>query len=224
MSTHNGHRQRMKERFLKGGLDSFHEHEALELLLYYCVPRRDTNEIAHNLCERFGSLSKAVEAPIAELKKVDGVGEAIAVFLTLVREFCSYYQIRRFDTDKPLNDIHEIGEYLKLFFANEKNEAVYLLCMDAKMMTLGCEKISEGSVNYTSISIRRILEIALSKNATYAVLAHNHPSGIAIPSVEDIDTTHKVRDALQAVDVILYDHIVVADNDCVSLRQSRQLI
>lgn len=220
MSIHDGHRQRIKERFLKNGLDGFSEHEVLELLLFYCIPRRDTNEIAHRLEKRFGSLTEVIEAPVKELKKVDGVGENAAMFLSVLKETNRYLNICRARENKVLRSIGECGEYLRHFFDGIRNEVVYLLCMDAKGMVIDCYKVGEGGVNSASVSIRKIIDIAITSNATSVVLAHNHPSGLAIPSADDIQTTRRLAKALYMADVILTDHIVVADKDYISMSLS----
>ena len=220
MSIHDGHRQRLKERFRKEGLEHFDEVNALELLLFYCVPRRDTNPMAHALLERFGSLVQVLEAPEEELMKVPGVTENVALFLHLVMQAGGYYLRSRAAVGTILTTVNRCGDYMLPYFVGKRNETVYLLCLDAKCKVLCCKEISEGSVNYAGISTRRVVETALSSNATSVVLAHNHPSGIAYPSPEDIQTTRRIAAALQAVDVLLVDHLVVADDDFVSLAQS----
>ena len=220
MSIHDGHRQRLKERFVKEGLDNFQQNQVLELLLFYCIPRRDTNEIAHNLLKRFGSLSGVVEATVDELKKVPGMGENAAVFLSLLNAFGRYYQVNRVSDAVILTTIEKCGEYLTPLFTGRRNETVFLLCLDAKCKVICCREVGEGGVNSASVPIRRIVEIALGVNASSVVLAHNHPSGLAIPSADDIHTTKRLAQALQAVEIELVDHLVVADGDCVSLAQS----
>ena len=220
MGVHDGHREKMRRRFLETGLDSFAEHEALELLLFYAIPRRDTNEIAHMLLNRFGSLEAVFAATVEELQQIDGIGENAAVLLKLAPELLRYYQVDKVKEEMPLVTIQACGDYLKHFFLGRKNETVFLLCLDAKCKVLACREVGEGSVNSAGISIRKIVEMALAANATSVVLAHNHPSGLALPSPEDIHTTRRVAAALQAVDVHLADHIVVADGDYVSLVQS----
>lgn len=220
MPIHDGHRQRMRSRFLKEGLDNFEPHQVLELLLFYCVPRRDTNEIAHSLLKRFGSVAGVLDAPLDELKRVENVGEGTAVFLTLMKEFYRYYQVGRASVDQILNSIEKCGDYLVPHFFGRRNETVFLLCLDAKCKVLQCKEVGEGSVNSASVPIRRIVEMALGANATSVVIAHNHPSGLAFPSDEDKLTTRKLGQALGAVDIQLVDHIVVADDDYISLAQS----
>lgn len=220
MSIHTGHRQRLKERFLKEGLDNFNELQVLELLLFYCIPRQDTNPIAHALLDRFGSLAQVLEAPTSELQKVPGVGESTATFLPLLASLCRYYLVHRTASNVILNTIEQCGNYLLPFFCGRRNEVVYLLCLDAKCKVLSCKEVGEGSVNSASVPIRRIVEMALADNATSVVLAHNHPSGMALPSGEDQLTTRRLAMSLSTVDIELVDHLVIADDDFVSLRQS----
>ncbi len=220
MSIHDGHRQRLKERFLSEGLDSFNDIQVLELLLFYAVPRQDTNPIAHALLERFGTLAQVLEAPVSELEKVNGVGHNAAGLLSLVPQLGRRYQDDKMKDTKILTSVKACGEYLIPKFIGRRNETVFILCLDAKCKVLGCVEVGEGSVNSAGVSIRRIVETALAYNATTVILAHNHPSGLALPSGEDVQTTHRVAAALNAVEISLADHIVVADDDFVSIAQS----
>ena len=220
MSIHDGHRQRMKDRFREEGLDHFSEIQVLELLLFYCIPRQDTNPIAHSLLDHFGSLAQVLEAPAEEMEKVKGIGSNAATFLSLMNQVGRYYLVKRSQQHIILRTIEQCGDYLTSFFYGRRNEMVYLLCLDAKCKVLCCKAVGEGSVNSAGVPIRRIVEIALGANATSVVLAHNHPSGIAVPSPDDVQTTRRVAAALNAVDVCLVDHIVVADDDYVSMVQS----
>ncbi|MBR2423370.1 MAG: DNA repair protein RadC [Oscillospiraceae bacterium] len=220
MSIHCGHRQRLKDRFLKEGLDHFEELYVLELLLYYCIPQKDTNPIAHALLAYFGSLTAVFEATPEELQKVPGIGKNAATFLNLIPQAGRYYQIKRAEPGQILRTIDQCGNYLIPYFYGRENETVFLLCLDAKCKVLGCKLVGEGSVNSANIPVRRVVEIALNTNASTVVLAHNHPSGLAIPSADDIQTTLRVAKAMEAVEITLADHIVVADNDFVSMSQS----
>ena len=220
MSIHSGHRQRLKDRFLAEGLDHFEELYVLELLLYYCIPQKDTNPIAHALLNHFGSLTAVFEATPEELTKVPGIGKNAATFLNLIPQAGRYYQIKRAEPGRILRTIEQCGSYLVPYFSGRENETVFLLCLDAKCKVLACREVGEGSVNSANVPIRRVVEIALAEGASTVVLAHNHPSGIAIPSGEDIATTRRLYAALSTVDVILADHIVVADDDYVSMVQS----
>ena len=220
MSIHKGHRQRLRDRFLHEGLDHFEEHEVLELLLYHVVPQKDTNPIAHELITRFGSFSMVLEAPVEELVKIPGISHNGAVLLKLAKDIGRYYQVNRKQHSRALKTINDCGDYIKDYFVGRCNEVVYLLCLDAKCNVLSCCKIGEGSVNSANVPIRRIVDIALASNATSVILAHNHPSGDARPSPEDVNTTYRVAAALSSVDIFLADHIVVAYDDYVSMVQS----
>lgn len=220
MSIHKGHRQRMRARFEQMGLDGFQDHEILEMLLYYCIPRKNTNEIAHRLLDEFKSLSRVFNASVKELERVEGIGHNTALYLNMLRQTERFFQPKESDAEEVLTSMDKCHKYLVKQMAARRNETVMLLCLDAKCMELGCHIVSEGSMNAANVSIRKIVDIALSTNASSVVLAHNHPSGVALPSAEDVQTTKQISLALRMVDVVLADHVVVADNDYVSLCQS----
>ena len=219
MNIHTDHRRRVKNRFRNEGLDHFEELHALELLLFYAIPQGDVNPLAHRLLSHFGSLRTVLEAPAEQLMGIKGVGEHTAILLSLVKGLAQKY-VTSGDSEAPLNTMEDCGSYLVNRFIGQRNEVVMLLCLDAKRAPLCCRIVSEGSVNAAEISTRKVVEAALAVNATSAILAHNHPSGIAVPSMQDIVTTRRMGAALSAVDIILEDHIVVADRDYVSLRES----
>ena len=220
MSIHDGHRSRLRQRFLQHGLDNFDDHTVLELLLFYAVPRGDTNPAAHALMDRFGSLAAVFDAPVEVLTEVPGVGEAAASLIKLVPQVARRYGISRARESDVIADSKAAGAYLAPMFMAAREEQVYLLCLDAKCKVLGCAQLCRGSVNSAGFSIRHAAETALTFNATSVILAHNHTSGIAIPSQEDIYTTKKVASAMKTLDVILADHLIVADGDWVSLADS----
>ena len=199
MSVHDGHRERLKNRFLAEGLDGFTDIQALELLLFYCIPRKDTNELAHRLLDRFGSLSQVLETKPEDLMTVEGIGQNAATFLNLIPAAGRFYSVNRLSRSKVLKTIDECGHYLLPYFEGRSYETVFLLCLDAKCKVLCCQLVGEGGVNSAGVPIRRVVEMALAANATTVLLAHNHPSGLALPSHEDIVTTRRVALALDAV-------------------------
>ena len=223
MGIHDGHREKMRQRFLKSGLDAFADHEALELLLYYAIPRRDTNPIAHALMERYGSLSAVLAAPVEDLKKVEGVGESAAILLKLAPQLYRKAKMSDAEQETILSSVERVGAYLLDRFAGEKNEVVYQLCLDRKGKLLACKKLGEGGVTSADLDIRRLVENALLTGASAVVLAHNHPSGVALPSRDDYAATDRAKTALAVVDVALIDHIIVADGDFVSMSDSGYL-
>ena len=220
MGIHDGHREKMRQRFLKSGLDAFADHEALELLLYYAIPRRDTNPIAHALMERYGSLSAVLAAPVEDLKKVEGVGESAAILLKLAPQLYRKAKMSDAEQETILSSVERVGAYLLERFAGEKNEVVYQLCLDRKGKLLVCKKLGEGGVTSADLDIRRLVENALLTGASSVVLAHNHPSGVALPSRDDYAATDRAKTALSVVGVALADHIIVADGDFVSMADS----
>ena len=219
-SIHKGHRERLKQRFLEEGLDNFSDIQVLELLLFFAIPVKDTNPLAHALLDHFGSLSQVLEADVEELKKVPGIKDHAAILLALVTQLCRYYQVNSSQQTQILTTLEDCGRFLVPRFFGRTRETVFLLCLDAKCKVLCCKEIGEGSINSASISVRKVVETALAANATTVVLAHNHPSGIAVPSNEDIHTTQRIAAALYAVEIHLADHIVVAEGDYVSMVQS----
>ena len=223
MGIHDGHREKMRQRFLKSGLDGFADHEALELLLYYAVPRRDTNPIAHALMERYGSLSGVLSAPAEDLKRVEGIGESAAILLKLAPQVCAKARIAEIEKETVLSNVERVGAYLLERFSGETHEVIYQLCLDRKGRLLVCKRLNEGGVAAAEMDLRRIVENAILSHASEVILAHNHPSGIALPSAEDIAATMQAKSALATIDVNLVDHIIVADGDFVSLAQSGYL-
>ncbi len=221
-SIHKDHRKRVKERFCREGLDNFNEINVLELLLFYCVQRRDTNPLAHRLLDHFGKLSNVLEATREELMQVEGVTENIAVYLSFIKDVSRYYMVNQSEKPVVLTSIDECAKYIRPYFVGRPVETVFLLCLDAKCKVICCKKVSEGGVNSAPISSRKVVEMAILSKATSVVLAHNHPSGIAVPSVEDVQVTGRICTTLKGVDVTLVDHIVFGDDgDYVSMVQSK---
>ena len=222
-NIHAGHRQRLRKKFLQQGADSLEPHELLELLLFYAVPRKDTNPIAHALINRFGSLQGVLSAPLEELVKVPDVGRNAAVLIQLIAPLYRQSLIFAADHEVVLDTRERIGEYFRDIFIAHPAEVMYQLCLDAKGRKLDLSKVGEGDVGSVGLNVRRILENALRSRAVLVVLAHNHPSGVALPSHEDRTATEIVREALENVGVQLVDHFIVADNDYISMAESGYL-
>ncbi len=220
MNVHEGHRERMKNRFMEQGLDVFDDHQALELLLFYSMPRRDVNPIAHELMTQFGSLEAVFEAPAEELAKISGIGDGSICLLKLIPEISRRYMMDKSKFDNVLDTSAKAGAYLLPRYMYERDEVVYVVCLDAKCKILCCRELFRGINNSAEISIRKIVELALAKNASSVILSHNHTSGIALPSIEDEMTTKRIKAALETVSVTLTDHIIVASDDYISMADS----
>jgi len=220
MGVHDGHRARLRETFLEHGLQSMNDINALELLLFYALPRRDTNETAHLLLERFGSLHGVFSAPFEDLREVDGIGDYAAALITLVPEIMKKSSLSRSREIRQIRSSADAGAYLLPYFMNEQDEVVYMLCLDTKRAVICCAEMGRGVVNTVDANIRRMVEKALKVKASSVILAHNHPDGIAIPSREDDIFTKALYNALETVGIRLEDHIIVADEDYISLADS----
>ena len=219
MGTHDGHRQRLKTEFLARP-DSFPDYKLLELLLFYANPRSDTNPLAHELMDHFGSLAGVLDATPEELQKVKGVGEHAAVLFKVAKELSGRYLTVRTQVDDIARNARDYYALLRPYFFGARNEMLCLLCLDGKHKVLGIRKLGEGNVNAVNVTTRLIAEAALSLNAAAVVLAHNHVSGIAFPSDDDIATTNSLAAILSNLGVALVDHLIFVDDDMVSLLDS----
>ena len=220
MGVHDGHRARMKARFVRSGLDNFDDHSVLELLLFYAVPRRDVNELAHALLDHFGTLDAVFEASFEDMMRVPGVGENVATLLTLIPQVGRRYQMAKRRQQTILRSSEDAGHYLVPLYLYERTEVVYLLCLDAKGGLISCREVGRGVVNAAEVSVRAIVETALSQKAVSVILSHNHVDAYALPSREDELTTRRIRDALLLVGITLADHIIVCGEDYVSFAES----
>lgn len=216
-SVHAGHRQRMKERFAETGLEGFSDHNVLEMLLYYAIPRKDTNQLAHDLIDYFGSYAAVLEASREELMHVKGVSENTATLISLVTQMNKRYLERKGTENKTIAKSEDASELLIAKFAYETNECAYAVLLDGKSRLIKCQKISQGVVNGTDISIRALCELALKFKATYVIVSHNHPTGVLMPSAEDEYCTKMISDALKVIGIKLIDHIIVAGEKYISL-------
>ncbi len=220
LSAHAGHRERMRKRFREQGIDAFEDHEVLEILLYFAVPQKNTNELAHLLLHTFGSLADVLNAPEEELSRVPGVGESTVMLLKFVPQLFRRYSESAKQGIRRICTFEEAGEYFFPKFLGRENEMVFLMLLDGRGKLLYCDAINEGSVNASNIYIRDVVRLAVRYNASSAVLAHNHPSGTCLPSTQDLETTRCVAAALQSVEVLLMDHIIVGGENYLSLAES----
>lgn len=223
-NVHKGHRERLRHRFLSSGLNDFQDHNVLELLLFYSVPMKDTNEEAHRLIDKFGSLSSVFDASYDELCSVKGIGERSAALIKLMPELFRKYEIDKVKNQEIiLNNTESVAKYVSSAFKGLSTEMLYLLCLDSSCHVLSFVPVSEGNISVAPLSVRKIMEIAFKSNASSVILVHNHPSGCAAPSREDIDVTIHLFDILSKVKIKLNDHIIVCDgNEYFSFRKSEK--
>ena len=213
-NPHTGHRKRVRKRFTDEGLESFSDHEILELLLFYSVPRRDTNETAHRLILRFGSLSSVFDAGIGELTDVEGISLNTAVLIKLIPALSRAYLLDR-DTRYPsFRDPEKLGRYLVNSFIGCTGERLIAVYFNNRGECIGKTVVSEGTVNSTDIPVRKIAETGYRMKAAYFVLAHNHPDGDPIPSAEDISATETCTEIFCRLGIPLAEHYVIGGNSC----------
>ena len=217
MRSNLGHRQRVKQRFRDEGLDHFEESHALELLLFYAVPRRDTKPLARRLLDTFGSFSKVLEADKQALCRVDGVGESVATYIKLLHASSRYYQTNHGERPERFTTTAECGNFLVDHFHGFSNERVYLMCLNANSELICIREIAQGTVTSADVSTRKVVEAAVNAGAVSVVLSHNHPGGMDRYSDEDVLVTRRLGKALAALEIVLVDHIIVANNKFVSL-------
>lgn len=219
-ALHKGHRARMKKRFSELGGDSFADHEILEMLLYYAIPQRDTNEIAHILLQNFGSIKGVIDASPAALREVPYVGENVQTLLKLIPEVAKRYLAE--DTTREFFDNNDkIGRLFVNKYIGATEESVYLLLLDNSLRLIECKKMFEGSVNSAMFDARTLTNRALNRNAPNAVVAHNHPYGKAIPSNADYNATESLASSFELVGVNFLGHFIVAGNRYVSVESKR---
>lgn len=216
---HHGHRERVRARFQKNGLENFQPHEILELLLFYALPRVDTNPIAHDLIDEFHSLSGVLDADIQDLKQIKGISENAAVFLKLLPEVFQQYQFDKVREHTALDTTKKLCEYITAKLCSAVEEKVILLCLDEHLHLLHCETISTGTAQSVILDTHRIVECAIRMRSHRIVLAHNHPQGNACFSDADLFATQQLRRILDSMQIQLIDHIVLGRKlDTISMR------
>lgn len=221
--THQGHRDRLRQQIIKNGMDEIPVHNILEFLLFHTVPRKDVNELAHTLIDRFGSFSGVLDASFEELLNAPGVSKTTAALISAMPGVFRRYQREKTRNGCIFSDLEQIGEHIIHWFVGRTLETVVLLCLDLKNQLIDERPIAVGTVGNVRLPVRTIVEVALNLNAARVVIGHNHPGGVAIPSAEDITVTVKIQDMLSMIGIELIDHIVVTEDDYVSMRSSNML-
>lgn len=216
-NPHENHRARLKARFHGQGLDHFEDHNVLELLLFFAVPRADTNPLAHRLMERYGTLSRVFDAPAEDLMQVEGIGEHAATLIKLIPSLARRYCESRFQQGGEIPTHESVGTYLVAHFLGKNTESVFAMFYTSSMELVEAVELFSGSLQSAAFSVREVAEHAILKKAAYVILAHNHPGGIPIASAADLDVTRTVRTFLAQMQVTLLDHFIVAEGKYSSL-------
>ena len=222
-NIHSGHRNRLRDELLACDFEGVHENKLLEALLFYSIPRRDTNEIAHALREEFGSVGKIMAADYEDIAAIEGVGENTAFLIKLSNAIYKCIIRSKFPVIKSVTSLHDSYRLFYPYFFNEKNEKTYVAFLDNSSKIICIREMAEGAPNKTFFDKRKISEIAVKNGATGIIVAHNHPNGTPNPSKEDIMSTKALQYFMEQIQVTLLDHLIFADNKFSSLRQSELL-
>ena len=221
---HDGHRERLRKRFRQEGLEGFAPHEVLELLLMYAIPRIDTNPLAHQLLDHFGSLHRVMEASPEELEQVPSIGPRAASLIALLLPVMKRYEQEKVLPRQKLDTYSQLTAYCRTLFLGVGTEQLYLLSLDAKMKLLAVTRISSGTPAEVSVNARLILQELIRRNAVGAVITHNHPSGSCQPSAEDLEMTMEIQQVLGSVGIRLYDHVIIGGNEDYSMFANRLIM
>lgn len=221
-NIHKDHRQRVRARYLNEGIGAMADHNIVELLLFFGIPYKDTNSIAHELIDRFGDLNGVLDAPVAELMKIDGIGENTATLIRLTRDIALKYIERKTFNKVTVGEEERISDFIGMKYAGETREIVYMLTLDSHGRLQRCIKVCDGSPDTASVDNRIVVEAAIRFDSKNIIIAHNHPNGFAVPSVADVKATEQLIPVLEAIGINLADHIIVSPDDAFSMAKSKK--
>lgn len=216
---HEGHRRRLRERFLRSGLESFADYEAVELLLTLAIPRKDVKVPAKLAIERFGSLRGVLDAPLEELRKIPGIGEVAPVALRIIREAANRYLQQKSRETFSLANQEVLLDYCRSALGALPHEIFKVIYLDSGYHVVGDETLEEGTVDRAAVYPRRVMDAALRKGAAALVFAHNHPNGNVTPSERDKTLTRALVLAAETLQIRVLDHLIVSKDAVFSFRQ-----
>lgn len=214
-----GHRKRLKKKFSESGLDSFHDYEALELLLSYAIPRKDVKSLAKRLLKNFGGLKGLLDAETDEIEKVEGIGAHTAILIKLVKDLGTLYLKEKAKDNPQITSTNELLDYCKASMGGLKDERFSVIYLNAQNRIIKIETIQEGIVNQAVVYPRKVLEKALKHKASAIILVHNHPSGNVKPSDADIKLTKAIQETARVLEILIHDHIIIGENRFFSFRE-----
>ncbi|MBR1737248.1 MAG: hypothetical protein IJ736_09575 [Firmicutes bacterium] len=225
INVHKGHRERVRERFIKeGNLDSFQDHELIEFLLFYAIKMRDTNDLAHRMIDRFGSLHELFNASPKELTEKCGVSENTAVLISIIPHLCRRYLRSSWDRDNfKIESSKAASKYFDALLAGLDYETFYMVGLDVRKRIKCTVKISQGNITGAKVYVDKVMSEALLHKVKFVIIGHNHPGLTRSPSEADIDSTRKIKIALDAVGIKLVDHIIVCGEDNYSFAENKIL-
>jgi DNA repair protein RadC len=217
-----GHRQRLRERFLKSGLAGFADYEVVELLLTLAIPRSDVKQPAKGLIARFGDLRGILDAPIEELRAVSGIGNVTPVALQIIKAAATLYLQQSAEELDSFADSARLSEFWRMRIGALKNEVFEVAYLDSgyRLLRDGVDRLEEGTIDRATVYPRKVIEAALKRGAAAVVLAHNHPNADLTPSEHDKVLTRAIVLAAETVHLKVADHLIVSAEDTFSLRKA----
>jgi DNA repair protein RadC len=224
---HDGHRERMKKKFVKHGLEIFEDHEMLEMLMFYSVPRKNTNEMAHRLINQFGSITKVFNADIELLQEVEGITQNTATLIKMVPAMLRVFTEDFFDGSVNFRDTERVREMLTRLYAGTVCENIKVIYLNLNLQCVGCETICESNQTYSvMLEAKTIVQRAGAHKCVNIVLVHNHPEDTCTPSSEDIRSTRNINLVLRELNINLVDHVIFSnlDNEMFSMADNGYLI
>ena len=215
-SLNQGHRERLRSRYLMSAGEGLPDYDLLELLLTYAVQRRDVKPIARGLLEKFHDLSGVLNAGLEELCQVPGIGKNSALLILLLRRLCTRYLEDRAARQDVIKSSEDLRNYARMRLASSSDEVLLLICLDVKNHILDSRIIGRGTIDTVVVNPRLIVEEALRAKAAALILVHNHPSGATDPSSDDVNFTHRMQRLLRPLGIRLLDHLIVSRNNSYS--------
>jgi len=220
VNPHKGHREKVRNRYYETGFSGMADHNVLEMLLFFGIPYKDTNEIAHELISRFGNFSGVLEADAKDLASVKGMTENAACLITMILPLYKRYMENICSRKSNFESKEELSVFIRSLYLDTSDERLYALAYDASRRFIGFKNIGDGDINSSRADIRKLTSFALETKAASIILSHNHPHGITVPSRDDIECTKYIYKILNALKVELLDHIIVNETDYISMAET----
>lgn len=221
--VHEGHRERMRARIRNGGISNLEEHEILEYILYAFVPRKDTNEIAHALIDKFGSLAGVLNADEKRLAEVAGMTQNASLFIACLPEILRCYMLSCEKERQSLKGRGDIRKFLGNKLYGLREEELYAIALDSRSGIIDARNLAKGSADAVELNVRAVVDFALKNKASSIIVAHNHPSGNPAPSQKDIDITQELYGTLSALGISLLDHYIFSGTKYYSFEENGML-
>ena len=216
-NVHAGHRKRMREKCIANGTRALQNHELIEMLLYYCIPMKDTNVMAHKVMNTFGSFQNLLSSDFLDIKNRCGFNDSSALFFNLIGELYKRSKMEEFTDAPKLNNGVIAGEYAISLLSSEKVEKFYMLCLDVQCRLISTILLGTGTSTGATVSFRTVVDESIRCNAVKVIFTHNHPGGTTKPSKEDLILTRQLSQLLKQIEVEVVDHIIVAGKECLSI-------